>query len=217
MEYDFLIVGSGLFGSICARELTDLGYKCLVIENRNHIGGNCYTEERDDIQLHMYGPHIFHTDSNEVWNYINKFTEFNDFKLGIVANYKGEIFSLPFNMWTFSKIYNKSHPDEIEGIISKSKIDDPKNFEEYSINKVGVEVYEKLIRGYSKKQWGRDPIDIPVEAIKRLPVRFTYDNNYFNDRYQGIPSKGYTEIFKNLLDGIDVRLNTDFFKSMYKK
>ena len=209
--YDFLIVGSGLFGCICARELTDLGYKCLVIESRNHIGGNCYTELKDNIHIHSYGPHIFHTDSDEVWNYINKFTSFTDFKLNVVANYKGEIFSLPFNMWTFSKVYGLTHPSDVDKFIKKTRIENPQNFVDYSINKVGLPVYEKLIKGYSKKQWGRDPVDIPVEIIKRLPVRFTYDNNYFNDRYQGIPSKGYTEIFKNMLEGIDYNLNTDYF------
>lgn len=211
MSYDFLIVGSGLFGCICARELTDLGYKCLVIESRNHIGGNCYTDLKDNIHIHSYGPHIFHTDSKEVWSYINRFTSFSDFKLNVVANYKGDIFSLPFNMWTFSKIYGLTHPLDVEEFIKRNKIDNPQNFVEYSINKVGLHVYEKLIKGYSKKQWGRDPIDIPVETIKRLPVRLTYDNNYFNDKYQGIPSKGYTEIFNNMLCGIEYKLNTDYF------
>jgi UDP-galactopyranose mutase len=215
MEYDFLIVGAGFFGSICARELTDDGYKCLVIDNRDHIGGNCYTEERDGINIHTYGPHIFHTSNKEVWEWINKYTEFNNFKLSPVANYKGEIYSLPFNMWTFNKLWGLSSPDEvIDKIKSESEgIDDPKNLEEQAIKFVGRTVYEKLIKGYTAKQWKKDPKLLPKDIIKRLPVRFTYDNNYFNDTYQGIPTGGYTKIFEKLLSGIDIKLKTDFFEN----
>jgi UDP-galactopyranose mutase len=212
--YDYLIVGAGFFGSICARELTDRGYKCLVIENRGHIGGNCYTENKDDINVHIYGPHIFHTSNEEVWEYINKFVKFNNYRHSPVANYKGEIYSLPFNMWTFSKLWNITTPKEAMDIIKSqgSHIEDPKNFEEQAIKSVGVDVYEKLIKGYTKKQWRKDVELLPKEIIKRLPVRLTYDNNYFNDKYQGIPIGGYTQIFEKLLDGIEVKLNVDFFE-----
>lgn len=215
MSYDYLIVGAGFYGSICAYELNKKGYSVLVIDNRNHIGGNCYTDKRDDINVHIYGPHIFHTSNEVVWNWINKFVRFNDFTLRPVANYKGEIYSLPFNMWTFSKLWGISSPDEARKIIdSQSKsIKDPANLEEQAIKLVGTDVYYKLIKGYTEKQWKKTAKELPKEIIKRLPVRYTYDNNYFNDKYQGIPIGGYTQIFQKLLNGIEVRLNTDFFKN----
>jgi UDP-galactopyranose mutase len=214
MKYDYLIVGSGFFGSICARELTNSGFKCLVIENRNHIGGNCYTENKDNINIHTYGPHIFHTSDEEIWNWINQYVKFNNFTLSPVANYNGEIYSLPFNMWTFNKLWNVTTPEEAQEIIKSqsNNIDEPKNLEEQAIKLVGTDVYEKLIKGYTLKQWRKDPKELPKEIIKRLPVRFTYDNNYFNDTYQGIPIGGYTQIFEKLLDGIKVELNTDYFE-----
>lgn len=212
MKYDYLIIGSGFFGSICAYELNKIGKKCLVIEKRNHIGGNCYTENKDNINIHTYGPHIFHTSNDGVWNWINQFVKFNNFTLRPVANYKGEIYSLPFNMWTFSKLWNISHPDEAKNIIKSqsSYINDPKNLEEQAIKLVGKDVYYKLIKGYTEKQWRKPATDLPKEIIQRLPVRFTYDNNYFNDKYQGIPIGGYTQIFEKLLDNIEVRLNIDY-------
>jgi len=217
--YDYLIVGSGFFGSICARELTDSGKKVCVIENRNHIGGNCYTSNRDGINVHDYGPHIFHTSNEEVWKWINQYVEFNDFTLRPVANYQGEIYSLPFNMFTFSKLWNITHPYEAKDIIEQQSfdIDEPQNLEEQAIKLVGRDVYEKLIKGYTEKQWRKDATELPKEIIKRLPVRFTYDNNYFYDKYQGIPIGGYTQIFEKLLDGIDVKLETDFFESELPK
>jgi UDP-galactopyranose mutase len=223
--YDYVIVGSGFFGSICAYELNKIGKKVLVIEKRNHIGGNSYTENRDNINLHIYGAHIFHTSNDEVWKWVNQFTSFNNFRLSPVANYKGEIFSLPFNMWTFSKLWGITTPDEARVIISSQSmgIEEPKNLEEQSIKLVGLEIYEKLIKGYTQKQWKKHPKELPPEIIKRLPVRFTYDNNYFNDKYQGIPIGGYTKIFDKLLEGIEVRLNVDYledkelFNSLSKK
>lgn len=220
-KYDFLIVGAGMFGSICARELTDSGFKCLVIDKRHHIGGNCYTEKIEKIDVHKYGPHIFHTSNESVWNYINKFTKFNNFVLTPVANYKGEIYSLPFNMWTFSKMWDIKTPQQAKDIIEwQSKhIDEPKNLEEQAIKLVGTDIYQKLIKGYTQKQWMKDPIDLPAAIIKRLPVRFTYNNNYFNDKYQGIPINGYSSIFEKMLKDIDIQLNIDFFKDkeMYEK
>lgn len=220
--YDFLIVGSGLFGSICARELTNRGYKVCVIENRNHIGGNCYTSNRDGINVHEYGPHIFHTSNDEIWKWINQYAKFNDFKLRPVANYKGEIYSLPFNMWTFSKLWNITHPHQAQQIIKEqsSHIDEPTNLEDQAIKLVGTDVYYKLIKGYTEKQWKKECKELPKEIIQRIPVRFTYNNDYFNDVYEGIPIGGYTQIFEKLLNGIDVRLETDFFKDelpTYKK
>lgn len=222
MKYDYLIVGSGFFGSICAYELNKKGYKVCVIESRNHIGGNCYTSNKDGINIHNYGPHIFHTSNEKVWEWINQFVKFNNFTLRPVANFKGEVYSLPFNMWTFSKIYNTVFPNEaVKKIEEESKhIGSPSNFEEQAIKLVGKTVYEKLIKGYTEKQWRKDAKDLPKEIIQRLPVRFTYNNNYFNDKYQGIPIGGYTQIFEKLLEGIEVRLNTDFFKDTlpnYKK
>ena len=213
MKYDYLIVGSGFFGSICAYELNKAGYKVCVIEKKSHIGGNCYTENRDGINIHIYGPHIFHTSNETVWKWINQFVSFNNFTLRPVANYKGEIYSLPFNMWTFSKLWNVTHPDQAKRIIDiqSSDIGEPTNLEEQAIKLVGRDVYEKLIKGYTEKQWRKPANELPKEIIKRLPVRFTYDNNYFNDKYQGIPVGGYTQIFEKLLEGIDTKLNTDYF------
>jgi UDP-galactopyranose mutase len=211
--YDYLIVGSGFFGSICAYELNRKGFKVCVIDNRNHIGGNCYTSNRDGINVHDYGPHIFHTSNEEVWKWINQFVQFNHFRLSPVANYKGELYSLPFNMWTFSQMWGVSTPDEAKVMIQKQsdEIGEPTNLEEQAIKFVGKDVYNKLIKGYTEKQWRKPAVDLPKEIIKRLPVRFTYDNNYFNDKYQGIPIGGYTQIFEKLLEGIDVKLNTDYF------
>lgn len=212
--YDYLIIGSGFFGSICAYELNKAGYKVCIIESRDHIGGNCYTSKKDGINIHEYGPHIFHTSNEEVWKWINQFTAFNNFTLRPVANYKGEIYSLPFNMWTFNKLWNVVHPEDAKKIIKEQggKIKEPANLEEQAIKLVGEDVYKKLIKGYTEKQWQKPAKELPKEIIKRLPVRFTYDNNYFNDKYQGIPIGGYTQIFNKLLDGIDVKLNTDYFK-----
>ena len=210
--YNYIIVGSGFFGSICAYELTKKGYKCLVLEKRNHIGGNCYTSNRDGINVHDYGPHIFHTSNEKVWEWVNQFVEFNNFTLRPVANYKGEIYSLPFNMWTFNKLWGVTHPDQAKKIIyeQSSYIKEPTNLEEQAIKLVGKDVYEKLIKGYTEKQWRKPAIELPKEIIKRLPVRFTYDNNYFNDKYQGIPIGGYTQIFEKLLKGINIQLNVNY-------
>lgn len=212
IKYDYIIIGSGFFGSICAYELNKKGFKCLVLEKRNHIGGNCYTENKDGINIHTYGPHIFHTSNEEVWKWINQFVEFNDFTLRPVANYKDEIYSLPFNMWTFSKLWGITHPDQAKRIIElqSDNIKDPSNLEEQAIKLVGKDIYFKLIKGYTEKQWRKPATELPKEIIKRLPVRFTYDNNYFNDKYQGIPIGGYTQIFDKLLDGTEVKLNTDY-------
>lgn len=214
MKYNYLIVGSGFFGSICAYELNKAGYKVCVIEKRDHIGGNCYTENKDNINIHTYGPHIFHTSNEKVWKWINQFTTFNNFTLRPVANYKGDIYSLPFNMWTFSKLWNITHPDQAQKIIQEqnSNIGEPSNLEEQAIKLVGKDVYEKLIKGYVTKQWRKDPKELPKEIIKRLPVRFTYDNNYFNDKYQGIPIGGYTQIFQKLLEGIDIKTGINYFE-----
>jgi len=215
MLYNYLIVGAGFYGAICAYELKKAGYSCLVIDKRNHIGGNCYTENRDNINVHIYGPHIFHTSNEGVWNWINQFVKFNEFTLRPVANYKGEIYSLPFNMWTFNKLWGVTHPEQARNIIQlqSSQIIEPTNLEEQAIKLVGTDVYEKLIKGYTKKQWRKDPKQLPKEIIKRLPVRFTYDNNYFNDKYQGIPIGGYTQIFEKLLTGIDTQLNVDYLNN----
>ena len=212
-HYDYLIVGSGLYGSICARELTDKGHKVLVLEKRDHIGGNIYTENIEGINVHKYGAHIFHTNNKEVWDYVNKYASFNRYTNSPIANYKGELYSLPFNMYTFNKMWNIITPQEAKRIIDEQKkeIDhEPQNLEEQAISLVGRDIYEKLIKGYTEKQWGRDCKDLPSFIIKRLPVRFTYDNNYFNALYQGIPVGGYTKLIENLLEGIEIRLNTDY-------
>jgi len=212
---DYLIVGAGLFGSVCAYELHNTYKKSvIVIEKRNHIGGNVYTEERDGIQIHMYGPHIFHTSNEKIWKWVNQFLDFNNYTHRPVANYKGEIYSLPFSMWTFNKMWGVVHPDEAKKIIkeqSKEISGIPKNMEEQAISLVGRDIYEKLVRGYSRKNWLKDPKDLPPEIIKRLPVRYTYDNNYFNDTYQGIPIGGYTQLFEQLLDGMEVITEVDYF------
>jgi UDP-galactopyranose mutase len=213
MRYDYLIVGAGFFGAICAYELNKAGKKILVIDSRNHIGGNCYTDCRDNINVHIYGPHIFHTSDDEVWNWINQFTSFNNFIYSPIANYNGELYSLPFNMWTFNQMWGIKTESEARGRIELQSchIDDPKNLEEQAIKFVGTDIYEKLIKGYTEKQWRKSATELPKEIIKRLPVRFTFDNNYFNDKYQGIPIGGYTKIFEKLLEGIEVRLNTNYF------
>ncbi len=211
-KYDYLIVGSGLFGSICARELTNKGYLCCVIDKRNHIGGNCYTENKEGINIHVYGPHIFHTSDKKIWDYINQYAEFNNFILTPVATYKKKQYSLPFNLWTFNQLWGVKTPEEAQAKIEEQKFKDkPSNLEEQALALVGKDVYETLIKGYTKKQWQKDPKDLPPFIIKRLPVRLTYNNNYFNDIYQGIPVGGYTQIFKKLLKGIDTKLNTDYF------
>jgi len=211
--YDYLIVGSGFYGAICAYELNRKGYKVCVIEVRDHIAGNCFTSNRGGIQVHDYGAHVFHTSNEEVWKWINQFVEFNNFRNTPVANYKGEIYSLPFNMWTFNKLWGIITPEQAKEVIAEQSkhIGEPTNLEEQAIKLVGVDVYEKLIAGYTTKQWKKDPKELPKEIIKRLPVRFTYDNSYFSDKYQGIPIGGYTQIFEKLLEGIDIVLNTDYF------
>ena len=213
--YDYLIVGSGLFGSICARELTDKGCAVLVLEKRDHVGGNIYTEEDEGINVHKYGAHIFHTNNKEAWDYVNRFVSFNRYTNSPVANYKGELYSMPFNMYTFNKMWNVVTPQEAVSIINKQKkeIDhEPTNLEEQAISLVGRDIYEKLVKGYTEKQWGRDCKELPSFIIKRLPVRFTFDNNYFNALYQGIPMGGYTKLIEKLLEGIEVKLNVDFLK-----
>lgn len=215
MLYDYLIVGSGFFGSICAHELNKHGFKCLVLEKRNHIGGNCFTSEKDSIHIHEYGPHIFHTSNEKIWNWINQFVKFNNFIYSPVANYKGETYSLPFSMWTFSKLWDIKFPYEAQEIIKNQSlnIDYPTNLEEQALKMVGKDVYEKLIKGYTEKQWRKSATELPKEIIQRLPLRFTYDNNYFTDKYQGIPIGGYTQIFEKLLQNVEVILNTDFLSN----
>ena len=214
-KYDYLIVGAGLYGSIFAYEMNKKGKKCLVIDKRNHIGGNIYTEEIEEINVHKYGAHIFHTSNKEVWEYINQFCEFNNYINSPIANYKGEIYNLPFNMNTFNRLWGVRTPREAQEKIKEQKKEyekvEPKNLEEQAISLIGKDIYEKLIKGYTEKQWGRNAKELPSFIIKRLPVRFTYDNNYFNDRYQGIPIGGYTKIIEKMLEGIEVKLNSNFF------
>lgn len=219
--YDYLIVGAGLFGSVCAYELKKKGKKCLVIDKRNHIGGNIYTENIQGINVHKYGAHIFHTSNKEVWEYINQFAEFNNYINQPVARYKNEIYNLPFNMNTFTKLWSdvftpEDAKNKIEAERQDSYTEEPKNLEEQAINLVGKTIYEKLIKGYTAKQWGKKCEELPAFIIKRLPVRFTFDNNYFNDIYQGIPIGGYTNIIEKMLSGIDVELGVDFFAQKEK-
>lgn len=217
MKYDYLIVGSGLFGAVFAHEVTKKGKRCLVIEKREHPGGNIYTERIEDINVHKYGAHIFHTNDEDIWKYVNQFTRFNNYINSPIAIYKGKAFNLPFNMNTFYQLWGSISPIEAQRIIQEqSKIlqgKKPENLEEQAISLVGTDVYETLIKGYTEKQWGKNCADLPPFIIKRLPVRFTYDNNYFNDKYQGIPVDGYNSIIKGLLKNIDIRLNTDYFKN----
>lgn len=219
-KYDYLIVGSGLFGAIFAYEANKRGKKCLVIDKRSHIGGNIYTENVEGINVHMYGAHIFHTNNKTVWEYINQFAEFNRYTNSPIARYKDEVYNLPFNMNTFNRLWNVFTPEEAKNIIEKEKeeaqVDEPKNLEEQAINLVGKTIYTKLIKGYTEKQWGRKAEELPAFIIKRLPVRFTYDNNYFNDMYQGIPVGGYTQIITKMLENVDVKLNCDFFDDREK-
>lgn len=217
--YDYLIVGSGLYGCIFAREATNKGYKCLVIDKRDNVGGNIYTEKVEGINVHKYGAHIFHTNNQKVWDYITQYATFNRFTNSPVANYKGELYSLPFNMYTFNKMWGVVTPEEAAAKIEEQKkevVGEPKNLEEQAISLVGRDIYEKLIKGYTEKQWGRDCKDLPSFIIKRLPVRLTFDNNYFNALYQGIPVGGYTKMIENILDGIEVRLGEDYLKDKAK-
>lgn len=214
-KYDFLIVGSGLFGSIFAYEAKKRGKSCLVVDKRDHIAGNIYTKEVEGIQVHWYGAHIFHTSNPEIWQYINQFAEFNRYTNSPIAKYQDEVYNMPFNMNTFHALWGVFTPKEakqkIEEELQDVQIENPKNLEEQAIKLVGKTIYEKLVKGYTEKQWGKKATELPPFIIKRLPVRFTYDNNYFNDRYQGIPIGGYTQIIEKMLEGIPVRLNCDYF------
>ena len=211
--YDYLVVGSGLFGAVFARQATDAGKTVLVIDKRPNVAGNVYTEKVEGINFHKYGAHIFHTNNTEVWNYVNRFATFNRFTNSPVANYKGELYSMPFNMYTFNKMWGVVTPEEAAAKIEEQKKEitgEPRNLEEQAISLVGRDIYEKLVKGYTEKQWGRDCKELPAFIIKRLPVRLTFDNNYFNALYQGIPIGGYTKLVENLLDGIEVQLNVDY-------
>lgn len=220
MKYDYLVVGAGLFGSIFAYEANKRGKKCLVIDKRNHVAGNIYTNKVEDIHVHEYGAHIFHTSNEKVWQYIGQFAKFNRYTNSPVAVYKDELYNLPFNMNTFHGLWGVTTPSQAKEMIQKqikeSGIIEPKNLEEQAISLVGKDIYEKLIKGYTEKQWGQSATELPSFIIKRLPVRFTYDNNYFNDFYQGIPIGGYTQIIEKMLEGITVKLNTDYFSNKAK-
>ena len=215
-KYDYLVVGAGLFGAVFARQAADAGKRVLVIDKRPHIGGNVYTEEVEGIHVHVYGAHIFHTNDRTVWDYVNRFAEFNRFTNSPVANYKGELYSLPFNMYTFNKMWGVVTPEEAAAKIEEQRrqagITEPKNLEEQAISLVGTDIYEKLVKGYTEKQWGRPCTELPAFIIKRLPVRLTFDNNYFNALYQGIPMGGYTKMVERMLQGIEVRLGVDYLE-----
>ena len=215
--YDYLIVGTGLYGSVFAHEANLRGKRCLAIEKRAHIGGNVFTESIEGIQVHRYGPHIFHTDHADIWNYVNQFAHFNRFTNCPLANYKGELFHLPFNMNTFYELWGVTTPDEARKIIDEQRaaahIEKPRNLEEQALSTVGKDIYEKLIKGYTEKQWGRPCSELPAFILRRLPIRLTYDNNYFNSRFQGIPEEGYTRMVQNILGDIEVVLNTDYLQN----
>lgn len=217
VQYDYLIVGAGLFGAVFARQAMDKGYKVLVVDKRSHIGGNIYTETVERIQVHRYGAHIFHTNDDRVWEYVQRFAQFNRFTNSPVANYKGELYSLPFNMYTFHKMWGVITPQQAMEQIARQRqaagIVEPKNLEEQAISLVGTDIYEKLVKGYTEKQWGRPCRDLPAFIIRRLPVRFTFDNNYFNAKYQGIPIGGYTKMVEAMLRGAEVRLSTDYLQN----
>lgn len=227
MKYDYLIVGAGLFGAVCANELTKKGRSVLVIDRRDHIGGNVYTEDNDGIQVHKYGAHIFHTNDKVIWDYVNELVEFNRFTNSPLANHKGKIYNLPFNMNTFYQLWGVKTPAEAQDKLNEQRQEmagkEPKNLEEQAISLVGRDIYETLIKGYTEKQWGRDCADLPAFIIRRLPVRLTYDNNYFSDRYQGVPIGGYTKLIEKMLENAEVQLGTDFlsdkahFKSLANK
>lgn len=211
---DFLVVGAGLYGAVFARRATQAGYRCLVLEKRPHLAGNCYTQEQEGILVHAYGPHIFHTSKRDVWDFVNQFDVFNHFRNAPIANYKGEIYNLPFNMNTFNKLWGVVSPQEAQAKLNHQREavykDNPQNLEEQALNLVGREIYEKLIKGYTEKQWGRPCTELPAFIIRRLPLRFLYDNRYFNDPFEGIPEKGYTKLVERMLEGIEVKLNTDY-------
>ena len=214
--YDYLIVGAGLYGAVFAREAAEAGKKVLVIDKRPNIAGNVYTEDVEGIKVHVYGAHIFHTNNREVWDYVNRFAAFNRFTNSPVANYNGELYSLPFNMYTFNRMWGVVTPEEAAAKIAEQRKEisgEPKNLEEQAISLVGRDIFEKLVKGYTEKQWGRDCKDLPAFIIRRLPVRLTFDNNYFNALYQGIPTEGYTKLVERLLDGIEVRLNCDYLEN----
>ncbi len=215
MKYDYLVVGAGLFGAVFARQAVDAGKKVLVIDKRDHVAGNVYTKEVEGINVHIYGAHIFHTNNKEVWNYVNRFAEFNRFTNSPVANYKGELYSMPFNMYTFNKMWGVVTPQQAQEKIDQQRAEiqgEPRNLEEQAISLVGRDIFEKLVKGYTEKQWGRDCKDLPAFIIKRLPVRLTFDNNYFNALYQGIPMGGYTKMVERMLEGIPVELGVDYLQ-----
>lgn len=214
MKYDYLIVGCGMFGSVCARELTDHGYKCLIIDKRNHIAGNCYTTKHDNIDVHEYGPHILHTNSKEIWKYVNQFSEFNNYYHRVKVQYEKQIYSFPINLFTLYQLFGVQTPQQaIDKLNEKrSNIQNPKNLEEWVLSKVGEEIYKIFFYGYTKKQWNREPKHLPIDTIKRIPIRTTYEDNYFYDKYQGIPVNGYTELFKNMIYRIDMDLGINYLE-----
>lgn len=214
-EYDYVIVGSGLFGTVFAKVMTDAGKKVLVIDKRHHIGGNCYTESVDSINVHKYGPHIFHTSDRSVWEFINQYAEFNHFSYRPKVSYKGKFYSFPINLMSLYQVYGVKTPEEARQKLEQVKIPiaQPKNLEEWVLSQVGSEIYEIFIKGYTTKQWNRSPSDLPASIIKRIPIRLVYDDNYYNDTFQGIPAGGYTQIFEKLLKDIETRLNTDYFEN----
>jgi UDP-galactopyranose mutase len=213
--FDFVVIGSGLFGSVFSRFMAEIGFKILILEKRDHIGGNCYSEKTEGIDVHVYGPHIFHTNNEKVWKWVNRFSDFNQFVFSPVAYNNGEVYSLPFNMWTFNKMWGVTTENEAKKKINEQSFNGtPSNLEEQALSMIGKDLYEKLVKGYTKKQWGVDPKELPKSIIKRLPLRFEWNNNYFNDKYQGVPSDGYTKMFERILDHerITVQLNSDYLE-----